>query len=78
MLVYTPCRSHLALGLLRGFAYSRFTPLSSVTLAAVFTTTFLEMVASLDMQIPTLLMGDFNGTVSPERDFSTPDHWAIG
>ena len=39
----------------------------------VFTTTFLAMVASLDMQIPTLLMRDFNSTVSPGRDLFTPD-----
>ena len=30
----------------------------------------MDMVAILDMQTPTLLMGDFNGTVSPERDYS--------
>ena len=35
----------------------------------IFTRLFLDMVAALDMQIPTLMMGDFNGTISPDRDY---------
>ena len=33
-----------------------------------FNGTFLEFVAALDMQVPTLLLGDFNGTVAPDWD----------
>ena len=66
--------SHFALGLLRGFIHFQFTPFSSDPCRQVFNTTFLEMVVLLDIQVPTLLMADFNGTVSPERDFSTPDN----
>ena len=29
----------------------------------------LEHLHSLDMQVPTLLLGDFNGTILPERDY---------
>ena len=56
-----------------GFIHFQFTPFSSDPCRQVFNTTFLEMVVLLDIQVPTLLMADFNGTVSPERDFSTPD-----
>ena len=30
----------------------------------------METVATLDMQLPALLLGDFNGTVTPARDYS--------
>ena len=68
--VQVPPRPGLASGLR---LFSVYAPLQRDPCREVFTTTFLEMVASLDMQIPTLLMGDFNGTVSPERDFSSSD-----
>ena len=34
-----------------------------------FAATFLDFVHSLDMQVPTLLLGDFNGTTCPSRDY---------
>ena len=36
----------------------------------VFCRHLMSWVASLDMQVPTLLLGDFNGSVDPPRDFS--------
>ena len=36
---------------------------------AAFVVYMLELVRSLDMQVPTLLLGDFNGSVIPERDY---------
>ena len=34
-----------------------------------FAATFLDFVHSLDMQVPTLLLGSFNGTTCPSRDY---------
>ena len=34
-----------------------------------FAAAFLDFIHSLDMQVPTLLLGDFNGTVCPARDY---------
>ena len=34
-----------------------------------FAAAFLDFVHALDMQVPTLLLGDFNGTVFPARDY---------
>ena len=31
----------------------------------------MELISSLDLQIPTLLLGDFNGSVYPDQDFSS-------
>ena len=36
---------------------------------ARFDSAFLELTHHLDMQVPTLLMGDFNGSICPPRDF---------
>ena len=36
-----------------------------------FVAAFLDFVAGLDMQIPTLFLGDFNGTVCPDRYYSS-------
>ena len=33
----------------------------------------MEMVATLDMQVPTIIMGDFNESVCPTRDYSKGD-----
>ena len=68
--VQVPPRPGLALKLRQ---YSVYAPLQRDPCREVFTTAFLEMVASFDMQVPRLLMGDFNGTDSPEGDFSTPE-----
>ena len=66
--VMVPPRPGLAAGLR---IFSVYAPLQRDPGRDVFTAAFLEMVACLDMQIPTLLLGDFNGTISPDRDFST-------
>ena len=34
-----------------------------------FATSFIEFTHQLDLQIPTLLLGDFNGSFCPSRDF---------
>ena len=34
-----------------------------------FTEALLEVTHTLDLQIPTLLLGDFNGSIWPGRDF---------
>jgi hypothetical protein len=34
-----------------------------------FVALFLEVVHALDMQVPTFLLGDFNGSADPARDF---------
>ena len=36
---------------------------------ASFDLALLEVVHTLDMQVPTHLQGDFNGTVCPARDY---------
>ena len=36
---------------------------------ACFDDALLEVVHSLDMQVPTLILGDFNGSVCPARDY---------
>ena len=33
----------------------------------------LMKLATLEMQLPTLLLGDFNGTITPVRDYSKGD-----
>ena len=48
-------------------------PLQRDPCREVFTTTFMEMVATLDMQVPTIIMDDFNGSVCPTRDYSKGD-----
>ena len=35
----------------------------------VFAAAFLDFIHCLDMQVPALLLGDFNGTVNPPRDY---------
>ena len=62
-----PPRRELPLGLR---VFSVYAPLPRDPGREIFNSTFLEFVAGLDMQIPTLLLGDFNGTTTPERDHS--------
>jgi len=66
--VQVPAREGLPLGLR---VFSVYAPLHGNPILEMFRMAFLEMVSSLDLQIPTLLMGDFNGTISPERDYSS-------
>lgn len=40
---------------------------------AVFDQAFLGLVEALDMQVPTLLLGDFNGSLVPSRDYRGRD-----
>ena len=51
--------------------FTVYAPLSRAPEREAFNGVFLEFVAGLDMQIPTLLMGDFNGTVASDRDHSS-------
>ena len=78
------CRLHAVLvpprpGLLLGLrVFSVYAPLRRDPTRDEFTRLFLELVAMLDMQIPTLLLGDFNGSVSPSRDYSSGEGSVCG
>ena len=48
---------------------SVYAPLPATVERAPFDQAMLELVYTLDMQIPTLLLGDFNGSVNPARDY---------
>ena len=62
-----PPRRGLPSGLL---LLSIYAPLSTqVTERTRFDSAFLELTHTLDMQIPTFLLGDFNGSICPSRDF---------
>ena len=47
-----------------------YVPLGRDPCRDIFVSTFLEMLSALDMQVPNLLLGDFNGGMFPDRDFS--------
>ena len=66
--VQVPPRPGLSLGLR---LFTVYAPLQQDETRGVFNAAFLEMVATLDMQVPTLLLGDFNGTVHPEQDYNS-------
>jgi len=68
--VQVPPRPGLPLGLR---VFSVYAPLHYDRTREVFGKTFMELVACLDMQIPTLLLGDFNGSVTPDKDFSSAE-----
>lgn len=54
---------------------SLYAPLSTQpTERARFVLALLELTHSLDMQIPTLLLGDFNGSLCPARDVASGAH----
>ena len=58
-------------GLPRGlYFFSPYAPLQDDSERSALNADFFEFVTSLDMQVPILFMGDFNGTVSPDRDYS--------
>ena len=50
---------------------SVYAPLPNQVDRGPFNVAFLELVHSLDMQVPTLLMGDFNGSLSPSDDYQS-------
>jgi hypothetical protein len=60
-------------GLLRGLLLvTLYAPLrghDQQVLKAQFNAALLEMTHTLDMQVPTLLLGDFNGSACPPRDY---------
>ena len=57
-------------GLPRGVRlFSIYAPLQRDTIRDEFNSAFPDMVFGLDMQVPTLIMGDFNGTIAPQRDY---------
>ena len=60
--VLLPPRPALPLGLR---VYSVYAPLSRDPGREAFNEVFLDFAVGLDMQFPTLLLGDFNGTVEP-------------
>ena len=62
--IFVPARPGLPLGLR---VFSVYAPLSRDAGRVAFNATFLEFVAGLDMPFPTLLLGDFNGTVTPQQ-----------
>ena len=52
--------------------FSVYTPLqvrAQQAVRAQFVSLMLELCHTLDMQVPTLLLGDFNGSADPPRDF---------
>eukprot|EP00667_Euglena_gracilis_P025253 EG_transcript_29541 len=59
-------RPGLPLGLL---LLSVYAPLSHQAERRPFDLEFAALVFALDMQVPTLLLGDFNGSVSPATDY---------
>ena len=67
--VRLPPRAGLPRGLLLVSIYAPLQQLSSTVERLRFTNALLEVTHTLDMQVPTLLLGDFNGSVCPERDF---------
>ena len=66
--VLLPPRDSLPLGLR---AYTVYAPLPRDPSREAFNAVFRDFVATLDMQTPCLLLGDFNGTVDPARDHSS-------
>ena len=50
--------------------FAVYAPIQDDSERSAFNADFFEFVTSVDMQVPILFMGDFNGTVSPYRDYS--------
>ena len=59
----------LPLGLLLVSVYAPQQGLPAESERENFAAAMLDLVHSLDMQVPTLLLGDWNGTVCPARDY---------
>ena len=69
--VLLPPRAELPRGLLLLSIYAPLREHGQATLRARFDLAFLELLYCLDMQVPTLLLGDFNGSACPSRDFNS-------
>ena len=67
--VLLPPRAGLPRGLLLLSIYAPLREHGQATLRARFDLALLELLHCLDMQVPTLLLGDFNGSACPSRDF---------
>ena len=65
--VSLPPRPGLPLGLR---LFTVYAPLRRDPCHAAFTAAFLDLLFELDLSVPTLFMGDFNGSVLPARDYS--------
>ena len=68
--VSLPPRPGLPLGVR---LFTVYAPLERDPVLEAFVPEFISMVASLDLQIPTLFMGDFNGSIDPDQDFNAGD-----
>ena len=66
-------------GLPRGLRlFSVYAPLKrDAELKAAFAGELWSLVCDLDLQVPTLLMGDFNGSVDPTRDYSAGEQRTV-
>ena len=67
--VRLPPRPDLPHGLLLGSVYVPLADANHGVDRARWHELMLEHLHGLDMPVPTLLLGDFNGTVLPERDY---------
>ena len=62
-------RPGLPLGMLLVSVYAPLQGHGQQASRAAFVALMLEVTHSMDMQVPTFLMGDFNGSCDPARDF---------
>ena len=62
-------RPGLPLGLLLVTVYAPQQAKELAVLRQQFAAAFLDFIHCVDMQMPVLLLGDFNGTVDPPRDY---------
>ena len=67
--VRLPPRSGLPQGLLLLSIYAPLQGHGQQVDRAQFTAAMLELIFGLDMQVPTLLLGDFNGSTCPPWDY---------
>jgi exonuclease III len=79
-MLHTMCRLHavqlaprqgLPRGLLLISVYAPLRGHGQDVVRARFDLAMMELVHALDMQVPTLLVGDFNGSACPSRDFQS-------
>ena len=67
--VLLAARPGLPHGLLMFSVYAPLQQRSHVVQRAKFVAAMVQLCSELDMQVPTLIFGDFNGSVDPEADF---------
>ena len=67
--VRLPPRPGLPLGLLMLSVYAPLPGHAQQLQRSQFNSALLDLTCSLDLQQPTLLLGDFNGSILPDRDF---------